>query len=276
MSLSPHLLASRLELEQHSASRAAGIYYGDGRLLVRLLGEFLAFVDTRDRMVGPRLALDGFWESWVTLAIARYLQRGFWCVDVGANYGYYTLLMAGACGPEGRAAACEANPILAEAFLPQNLALNGFSARVEICPKVMSNRDAPAVDFHVHEEDWGTSSLERWAHHKRSRIIPVPALTLDQLCAAWPRLDLVKIDAEGAETLIWEGMQETLRRFPGAAVVLELHVEADPEQAGVFLRRVEREGYALRFINYEGEIVATDRETVLRQPKEHWAMWLQR
>jgi hypothetical protein len=94
--------------------------------LCRLLGDFLAFVDTRDLMLGPRLVLDGFWEAWVTLAIARHLQPGSWCVDVGANYGYYTLLMAGACGPEGRVAACEPNPLLAETYLPQNLALNGF------------------------------------------------------------------------------------------------------------------------------------------------------
>jgi hypothetical protein len=32
------------------------------------------------------------------------------CVDVGANYGYYTLLMTGVCGPEGRVVACEPNP----------------------------------------------------------------------------------------------------------------------------------------------------------------------
>ncbi len=68
------------------------------RLLCRLLGDYLACVDDRDLMLGPRLVLDGFWESWVTLAIARHLQRGCWCVDVGPNYGSYTLLMAGACG----------------------------------------------------------------------------------------------------------------------------------------------------------------------------------
>ena len=35
-----------------------------------------AFVDTRDLMLGPRLVLDGFWEAWVPLAIARYLKPG--------------------------------------------------------------------------------------------------------------------------------------------------------------------------------------------------------
>ena len=60
---------------------------------------------------------------------------------------------------------------------------------------------------------------------------------LDRLCADWPRLDLVKIDAEGAEALVWEGMQGTLHRFPHAAVVLELHLQRDPPQDLLLLLR---------------------------------------
>mgnify|MGYP000480605237 CR=1 FL=1 len=51
-------------------------------MLCRILGEYLAFVDARDHMLGPRLVLDGFWEAWVTLAFARYMQPGFHCVDL--------------------------------------------------------------------------------------------------------------------------------------------------------------------------------------------------
>jgi|DewCreStandDraft_2_1066082.scaffolds.fasta_scaffold02494_4 FkbM family methyltransferase len=276
MALPSHVLSSRAELEEVSRKKAAGVYYGDHRLLCRLLGDFLAFVDTRDLMLGPRLVLDGFWESWVTLAVARQLRPGRWCVDVGANYGYYTLLMAAACGPEGRVVACEPNPVLAETYLPQNLALNGFYHGVEICPKVIGNLDDRMVDFVLHDGDFATSSLERWAYAHRCGTVQVPAITLDRLCADWPRLDLIKIDAEGAEALVWEGMQKTLRRFPHAAVVLELHLQRDPPQTVGFLHQVERAGYALRAINYEGELVPTDSDTILAQPQEHWTLWLQK
>jgi FkbM family methyltransferase len=244
-------------------------------MLCRLLGEYLAFVDTRDLMLGPRLVLDGFWEAWVTLAIARYLQPGMWCVDVGANYGYYTLLMAAACGPEGRVVACEPNPILTETYLPQNLALNGFYHGVEICPKVIGNLDDQTVDFVLHDGDFATSSLERWAYAHRREAVRVPAITLDRLCADWPRLDLVKIDAEGAEALVWEGMQATLRRFPHAAIVIELHLQRDPPQTVGFMHEIERAGYPLRSINYDGDIVPVEADTILAQPQEHWTLWLQ-
>ncbi|MDW8267044.1 MAG: FkbM family methyltransferase, partial [Gemmataceae bacterium] len=112
-------------------------------------------------------------------------------------------------------------------YLPQNLKLNGFYQGVEICPKVVGNLDDRTVDFVLHHGDFATSSLERWPYAHRAETVRVPAITLDRLCADWPRFDLVKIDAEGAECLVWEGMQQTLRRFPHAAVMMELHLQRD-------------------------------------------------
>jgi FkbM family methyltransferase len=279
MPLSGKLRASRLELEAHSRKHAAGVYYGEHRLLCRLLGDFLAFVDTRDLMLAPHLALDGFWEAWVTLAIARYLRPGMWCVDVGACYGYYTLLMVRGCGPEGHVVACEPNPLLARMYLPQNLMLNGFCHEVEICSKVISNVDGQMVDFALCNDDGniGASSLEYLARGDHCReTIQVPAITLDQLCADWPRLDLVKIDAEGAESLVWEGMQQTLRRFPHAVVVLELHLQHNPLRAASLLHQIEHAGYPLRGIDYDGDLALVSPDEILARPQEHWALWLQR
>jgi hypothetical protein len=132
------------------------------------------------------------------------------------------------------------------------------------------------VDFVLHDGDFATSSLERWAYSHGSSKVHVPAITLDRLCADWPRLDLVKIDAEGADALVWEGMQRMLRRFPHAAVVLELHLQRDRPQTVSLLHQIERAGYALRTVGYEGDIVSADAATILAQPQEHWTLWLQR
>ncbi|MCO6454929.1 MAG: FkbM family methyltransferase [Pirellulaceae bacterium] len=276
MSLPDQLRNSRQSLEQHSSKRVVGVHYGEQRLLCRLLGEFLAFVDTRDLMLGPRLVTDGFWEAWVTLAIARYLQPGMWCVDVGANYGYYTLLMAAACGVDGRVVACEPNPLLAEQYLPQNLVLNGLHHGVEICPKVIGNVDDQVLEFVLHEGDFATSSLEPWAYAYRCATVRVPSMTLDRLCSNWPRMDLIKVDAEGAEGLVWEGMRQTLRRFPQTVVVLEVHLGRGPWQVQDLIRQMEADGFAPRAINYEGDIVDISLETIVEQPHEHWTLWLQK
>jgi uncharacterized protein (DUF952 family) len=141
---------------------------------------------------------------------------------------------------------------------------------------VVGNLDDQAVEFVLNEGDFATSSLERWAYAHRSQTIQAQAITLDRLCADWPRLDLVKIDAEGAEALVWEGMQQTLRRFPHAVVVLELHLQRDPPQTVGFLHQLQRAGYALRSIGYEGDLAPTDPDTILAQPQEHWTLWLQK
>jgi FkbM family methyltransferase len=263
-------------------------------MLYRLLGEYLAFVDTRDFMLVPRLVLDGFWEAWVTLAIARHLQAGMRCVDVGTNYGHYTLLMAAAAGSEGHVLACEPHPILAN-LLPQNLAMNALESRVEICQQAISDHDGQVVEFELCGGNVGSSSLSdgRMAPaaedegrpgrgSDRRAVLPgdavqrvqVESTTLDRLLADWPRFDLVKIDAEGAEALVWEGMQETLPRFPNATVLVELHLQRDPPQVTSFLRELERDGLALRYPNYEGEIAATDAATIVANPQEHWMLWL--
>ncbi len=182
--------------------------------------------------------------------------------------------MAAACGPEGHVAACEPNPLLAGTYLPQNLALNGFYHGVEICPKVVGNIDDRMVDFVLHDDNFATSSLERWAQAHCEETIQVPMVTLDKLCADWPRLDLVKIDAEGAEALVWDGMRQTLNRFPHVAVVMELHLQRGPAQTVGLLHKIERAGNPLRSINYEGEIVPVDAATILAQPQDHWTLWL--
>jgi len=184
--------------------------------------------------------------------------------------------MAGLVGAEGRVVACEPNPLLASDNLPMNLALNGFQKTVEISSKAVGNVDHCVVDFVLKREDFASSSLKYWAQANRSKPVQVPAITIDRLCTDWPRLDLVKIDVEGAEALVWEGMQKTLRRFPQVVVVLELHLRHDLPQAMSLLHQIETAGYSLRVINYEGEIIETERAAILGQPQEHWALWLQR
>ena len=92
--------------------------------------------------------------------------------------------------------------------------------------------------------------------------------------SARPRLDLLKIDAEWAELLVLEGMRATRERFPQTAIVLELHLPRDPENAGRLLSAIQHEGYALQAIHYTGQVVPTTETIILARPEEHWTLWL--
>jgi hypothetical protein len=52
------------------------------------------FVDTRDVSITPHLLLDGLWEPWVTTVIRRIVRPGLRVFDIGADCGYYAVLMA--------------------------------------------------------------------------------------------------------------------------------------------------------------------------------------
>jgi len=71
--------------------------------------------------------MDGFWESWITLAVARHLRPGSRRIDVGANCGYFTALFASLVGSAGRVWAWEPNPDLAR-DLRESIRLNGYGS----------------------------------------------------------------------------------------------------------------------------------------------------
>jgi Protein-L-isoaspartate(D-aspartate) O-methyltransferase (PCMT) len=112
--LPPHLLGERSLLEGVSREHSRAVYLGERTLLCRVLGKYLIYADALEIGITPHLALDGYWESWITLALARTVRPGWHCLDVGANHGYYTLVMADAARPDGRVVPIEPTPRLAD------------------------------------------------------------------------------------------------------------------------------------------------------------------
>lgn len=54
------------------------------------------------------------------------------------------------------------------------------------------------------------------------------------------------------------------------------HLQRDPPQITSFLHQLERVGYSIRHLNYDGDIVPTDAATIVANPQEHWMLWLLR
>src|SRR5262245_8546714 len=88
------LYQDRATLEENARRGCMTVNFGDGRLACRVLGKHIMFVEPQDCGITPHLALNGYWESWITLAMARLVRPGWRCIDVGANVGYYALLLA--------------------------------------------------------------------------------------------------------------------------------------------------------------------------------------
>ena len=117
---------SREEAEIAIRARVQTIYLGEKRVLSRILGHQKVFLSTDDLGFAGHVMLDGFWEIWLTLFMSRFVMPGMTVIDVGANFGYYTVLFGEAVGSGGRVVAVEPVPSTAR-LLALSIELNGYT-----------------------------------------------------------------------------------------------------------------------------------------------------
>lgn len=155
------------------------------------------------------------WTRWIEAVVAP----GRRALDVGANIGYYTALLARIVGPRGLVVACEPDPGNA-ALLRRAIADNGFT-HVRLVEAAVADRGGRATLFR--DASWhGVHSLapDNCVHPGDSRV-EVATTTVDALVAEHGAFDFVKLDAQGAEARILAAAGALLAQ-PAATVLVEV------------------------------------------------------
>ncbi|GAB4385006.1 MAG: hypothetical protein Kow00121_49350 [Elainellaceae cyanobacterium] len=270
------VLASMSLEELRSACRNAcqTAYLGENLILCRILTNYLVYGDTRDIGIVPHLCLNGFWEPWVTLAVLRSLKPGWRCLDVGANHGYYSVVMSSVVGSSGRVVALEPNARLAS-MVSKTLEVNGFDDRATSIAKAVSDKDGEILKLVIPVGHTGHAALRETAS-PTDEVMEVETISIDSLTADWDRVDCIKIDVEGAEEAVWRGMKETVRRNPDIKLVLEFGPSRYPNPRA-FLEEIVAEGFILRYIDYDTypKEISIDR-CIADRPDSHWDLFLSR
>jgi len=167
----------------------------------------------------------GYFEPQETVVVRHLLGPGKTFVDLGANWGYFSLLAADRVGAAGKVVACEPHPTLLE-LLQANIRLNGLKS-VDVYGEAVADREGELnlTGFDPSSTNWGVSSLLGSGSANNLPSYRVPANRLDTiLCRSGvDSVDLLKVDIEGAESLILPGMDQDFRRQRFKAVLLELH-----------------------------------------------------
>lgn len=171
----------------------------------------------------------------VLQALRPHVAADAWCFDVGANIGLYSLGLS-ALAPRGRVLAFEPSPGSAE-FLTTNVRRNHVD-NVEVFVTAVADHegtiafhDVPfftAGSFTAEEGSWlGSDAVG-------STLVRVPCTTLDAFVEdhAVERVDVLKIDVEGAELAVLEGGVETLAAHR-PTVVMEFNSFAFTLHAGM-------------------------------------------
>jgi FkbM family methyltransferase len=180
-----------------------------------------------DWMERYALGAGRFYQDDLTALVCQQLRPGDTFVDVGANVGFVTLTAARCVGPTGRVYAFEAAPATA-AKLVANVELNDL-ANVEVRALALGDREG------------SVSLVQDTAHHGTNYIDPraggsatVPMVRGDAVLHELSNRVLVKIDVEGAERLVLEGMDALMAR-PDTRFIVEIC----PEQLARFATRAE-------------------------------------
>ena len=169
-------------------------------------------------------------ELPVQEALRDLLHPGAVCFDVGSNVGFFALLAAREVGPDGAVHAFEPVPRIAEA-VRRNAALNGF-AHVHVHAVAVADVAGEAeLLLAAHPGGATLSAADAPGDPAGTTIVRV--VTLDELVRSGdvPVPHVVKIDVEGFELQVLDGMAELLRTHR-PAVVCELDAPTPSLLAG--------------------------------------------
>jgi FkbM family methyltransferase len=173
--------------------------------------------------------------------IARYLPPGGGFVDVGANAGDFTVWAAHVGGPSTRVLAVEAEEENAH-WLRRTVQRNGLEAQVTVVNAAASDVTGE-VELLVTAKSGTHSIVETELHSaidafRPVRRVSIPARPLDDLVedAGLPRVDVVKIDVEGAEMLVLRGATRLLAADHALTMLIDLHFGVDLDELGKLLQ----------------------------------------
>lgn len=173
--------------------------------------------------IAREVCLTGYYEPPVTRLIHRRLRKGGAMVDVGANWGYFSLLAASAVGANGRVVSLEPDP-RQFAMLESNVRLNAF---MQIASLRQAAAAAPGdATLLGYVDDAGNRGVSRLGNPASTGpTFDVTCVAIDDVVAGLPQVDVIKVDVEGAELGVLRGMRDGLAVHKYRSVFLELHPE---------------------------------------------------
>ena len=177
--------------------------------------------------MGEAVYFLGEYEREVTRIVEELVRPGDVCLDVGANFGWFTTLLAKLSGPEGFVHAFEPVPSTF-AQLESNVALTATPSRIKINNAALGDREDEVI-VHVFDDiGLGFSSLSEkgsaGATAVRSRM-----LTLDAYLGGEREerrnINFVKLDIEGAELMFLKGASMLFDQQTPPIILAEMATE---------------------------------------------------
>lgn len=171
-------------------------------------------------MVSRQIREQGIWEPYETSLLLSLLAPGDVFVDVGANLGYFSVLAASIVGEHGSVIAFEPDP--------SNFALLQANSRLNHCEQQLATvwaglaADDCSGQLFLSEDNLGDHQVFATAMERRS--VPITLVNGSRFLGdRLQRLDLLKVDVQGAEYAVMQGLMPLLQSLSSPSrIILEL------------------------------------------------------
>lgn len=173
-------------------------------------------------------------------------------MDLGAHRGYYTLLAAKFVGEQGRVFAFEPSP---ENFTLMSANLKGRS-NVSLIPRAVSNTSGTTRLFLDNNDSLSDTIYDT---DEGRNCIDVEVVSLDDFFKDKDsRVDIIKMDVEGAEMDVLKGMNQVIKKNANLKIITEfcpcMLQQAGASPAG-YLNRLTEHGFRLYLIDEEKKTI---------------------
>jgi FkbM family methyltransferase len=193
------------------ARRPAPRPYVGEELVCLLTDAGQLWIPASDGVMRPFLEERGTWEPEEGALLGQYFRPGLRFLDVGANVGYFSLLVGQRCR-DAVIHAFEPHPLTS-----QVLALNAWSCGADITTHALALSDGDRVlALTTAESNLGDTR----SRASGSGTMLSPAAPLDEILPD-AVFDLVKIDVQGFEVEVVSGMAGMIARSPSVVIVAE-------------------------------------------------------
>jgi FkbM family methyltransferase len=162
--------------------------------------------DDADIFVSDQILKHGIWEPCETELFCRLIRPGNTVLDIGANIGYYTSIASRLIGEAGKVFAFEPEP--------RNFGVLDWNARNSEFDNIVAINQAVAdyvgeCSLHISPENLGHHSVLESIEHNAIEAVSVTSLD-DYFADNLPKTNFVKIDVEGGEQKVLEGMKDIM------------------------------------------------------------------
>jgi FkbM family methyltransferase len=264
----------------YSLARSVARAFGISRILRRTVGPFAArfvfnstastghplviqghkmYLSPKGRYPSPDMVVDRY-EQATTEIFRQIVKPDMVVVDVGANVGYFSLLSAELVGQGGTVYAFEPEPKNHE-LLKKNIELNSYS-NIQSIEMAVSDQ-CGSTQLFLSALDSGSHSIyDAGARAVRGNHL-VTTTTLDAFLAgeAWPNVDLVKIDVEGAELKVLAGMERLTERSHAFNLIIEfcpILIHASGEKPSNLLDKLASMNFHIKFVDEKKGVLAPE------------------